>query len=180
MTDRSKKRIIFISGGARSGKSSYAQDLAAEITGKVLFVATAEALDDEMKDRIANHRRQRPAGWQTLECPSGIAAKLEDIHGRELVLIDCITLLVSNITGKSRSFKTADKKVMAEVKSITGAMDRASNHFIIVTNEVGLGIVPENAMAREYRDLLGKVNQELSRHATEVYFMISGIPLRIK
>ncbi len=180
MTAKPGKRIIFITGGARSGKSSFAQDLASRITGKVLFVATAEALDDEMKNRIANHRKSRPGSWQTLECPAGIASKLGNIQGHELVLVDCITLLVSNVMGKARSFKSAEKKVMSEISALVYTMKQKEAHFVLVANEVGMGIVPDNAMAREYRDLLGKVNQALAQYATEVYFMVAGIPLRIK
>jgi adenosylcobinamide kinase / adenosylcobinamide-phosphate guanylyltransferase len=180
MKNKAGKRIIFILGGARSGKSTYAQKLASEMSEKVLFIATGEARDEEMKKRIANHRRQRPETWQTLECPSGIASKLKQIKNRDLILIDCITLLVANIMGDARSFGVAEKKAIRELEELAEAMKVSQNSFVIVSNEVGLGIVPDNLMAREYRDLLGKANQMLAACATEVYFMVAGIPLKVK
>jgi adenosylcobinamide kinase / adenosylcobinamide-phosphate guanylyltransferase len=177
---KSKKKIIFITGGARSGKSTYAQQLAADMSEKVLFVATSEARDSEMKKRIANHRRQRPKSWQTLECPLEIAAGIGAVKDRDLILIDCITLLVSNIMGSSRNMAAAEKKAVQELEALIKLMQKSEYDFVIVSNEVGLGIVPENVMARQYRDLLGKANQMLAASATEVYFMAAGIPLKLK
>jgi adenosylcobinamide kinase / adenosylcobinamide-phosphate guanylyltransferase len=180
MKSKSEKKIIFIIGGARSGKSTYAQQLASEMSEKVLFIATGEARDSEMKKRIANHRRQRPKSWQTLECPSEIAAGIGTVKGRDLILIDCITLLVSNLMGSARNLVAAEKKTVQELEALIELIEKSEYDFVIVSNEVGLGIVPENVMARQYRDLLGKANQMLAAAATEVYFMAAGIPLKLK
>ncbi len=183
------KKCVFISGGARSGKSRFAQELADNLGGKVLFVATAEALDADMKARVKNHQNQRPPSWQTLEASTDVAESIEAHTGNyEVVLLDCLTLLVSNIfLGKDRGFSEkeidaneAEDRVLAEVQAMIDLMGKSNAIFIIVSNEVGLGIVPENRSARIYRDLLGKANQLVARHADEVYFMISGIPMKVK
>jgi len=177
---KNSKRIILILGGARSGKSTYAQKLASEISDNVLFVATAEPLDEEMKKRISAHRRQRPRTWTTIETPYHIAEKIEGLKNSDLILIDCITLLVSNILGKEIKPEKAEKTVLKELDSLISTVTKLNCHCIMVSNEVGMGIVPENHLARIYRDLLGKVNQIIAANATEVYFMTVGIPLKIK
>jgi len=181
--------FIFITGGARSGKSSYAQNLADNMSDKVHFVATAEALDTDMKARIEKHRQDRPGSWRTLEASTDIADRIaENIGDSEVVLIDCLTLMVSNILlGDERGFagddideNEAERRVTAEIRSLISLAKNSAATFIIVSNEVGLGVVPENRFARVYRDLLGKANQFVARNADEVYFMISGIPMKIK
>jgi len=183
------KKCVFISGGARSGKSRFAQEMAAGTGKKVLFVATAEALDADMQARITNHQNQRPQSWQTLEAATDVAGFIEGcICDYEIVLLDCLTLLVANIlSGSDREFSEkefdaneAESRVLAEVQAIIDLMGKSGALFIIVSNEVGLGIVPENRPARIYRDLLGKANQLVASHANEVYFMISGIPMKVK
>ncbi|MFC2019769.1 bifunctional adenosylcobinamide kinase/adenosylcobinamide-phosphate guanylyltransferase [Chloroflexota bacterium] len=177
-------KIILVTGGARSGKSYFAQQLALESEGPVLFVATAEAGDDEMRRRIEEHRRQRPPTWQTLEVPTQVAGRIsEATAGARTVVVDCITLLVCNILLKHGEDKIASRvedAVMAEMGELARYMGRTKAGFIIVTNEVGLGLVPANDMGRLYRDLLGKANQVLAQCADEVYLMVSGIPLLIK
>ena len=182
-------KCIFISGGARSGKSSFAQDLADNLSDKVHFVATAEALDTDMKTRIEKHLQDRPSSWRTLEASIRVADRIaENIGDSEVVIIDCLTLLVSNILlGNNRGFAgdeidadEAENRVMAEIWSIIALAKNSRAIFIIVSNEVGLGIVPENRFARIYRDLLGKANQLVAQHADEVYLMISGIPMKVK
>ncbi|MBT9149173.1 MAG: Bifunctional adenosylcobalamin biosynthesis protein CobU [Dehalococcoidia bacterium] len=184
------RRCILILGGARSGKSRFAENLAGTISGKVLFIATAEALDEEMKTRIAEHQRQRPSSWQTLEAPTdvtkGIAARIGDA---EIVLIDCLTLLVSNLMlGEERGLsesggldtKDAENRVVAEIETLAEFIQKTSATFIIVSNEVGLGLVSENRLGRVYCDLLGRANQLIARYANEVYFMVAGIPMKVK
>ena len=178
-------KIILVTGGARSGKSSFAQQLAQGAKGPVLFVATAEAGDDDMRRRIEEHRRQRPATWRTLEVPTQVASQIpEAAAGAETVIVDCITLLVSNILLKhgdgSDTARRAEDAVMAEMGALARYMDRTKASFIIVTNEVGLGLVPANETGRLYRDLLGRANQKLAQCADEVYLMVCGIPLPIK
>jgi adenosylcobinamide kinase/adenosylcobinamide-phosphate guanylyltransferase len=177
----SDNRIIFITGGARSGKSTYAQQMAMEMGHDVLFIATAEPLDDEMRERIQNHRLSRPEHWQTLELPRNLAQELKNIPViPPIALIDCITLLVSNLIQQDKPVNKLEKIAIAEISELIEFISATGSVFIIVSNEVGLGVVPDNKMARDYRDILGKVNQLIARSADEVYFMISGIPQRIK
>ncbi len=182
------KKIILLLGGARSGKSYYAQELARKMAKKVLFVATAEAGDEDMRHRIQDHQRNRPATWRTLEVTRDIGEAIEDaIEDEPLVIIDCITLLVGNIFGRhdekdfdSIEDSVLEKEVLCEVDRLIQCLQKTPASFIIVSNEVGLGIVPDNRMARLYRDFLGRANQKLSGSADEVYFMMAGIPLRVK
>jgi adenosylcobinamide kinase/adenosylcobinamide-phosphate guanylyltransferase len=175
------KLITLLLGGARSGKSYYAQQLAAELGGKVLFVATGEALDEEMQARIAEHQKDRPQKWRTLEIPTGIGKGIEkQIGDAEVVLIDCLTLLISNLLRGEPDYPEAEKRVTAEINELIAAMDRLDASFIIVSNEVGMGLVPDNKLGRIYRDLLGKTNQLLAGHATEVYLMVACLPVQVK
>jgi len=181
------KKVVLLLGGARSGKSSYAQQLA-QPAEKVLFVATADAGDEDMLRRIEKHRQARPAHWRTLEAATGIGERIQDqIRDEELVIIDCITLLVSNLfcrydLDRFEMLEDAvlEKEVTAEIEGLLECLHNVEASFIIVSNEAGLGIVPDNRMARLYRDILGRANQMLARHADEVYLMVAGIPLRVK
>jgi adenosylcobinamide kinase/adenosylcobinamide-phosphate guanylyltransferase len=178
-------RLILVLGGARSGKSDYAQALAQTIGGNhVLFVATAEARDEEMDQRIAAHRQSRPAAWQTLEAPLNVGAA---IHQRDsdaaVVLVDCLTLLVSNTLltlAEAPNPVRAERAVQEEVKALLQACTTGTATFIMVSNEVGLGLVPDNALGRLYRDLLGKANQTLAAHADSVYLMVAGLAVDLK
>ncbi len=175
------KEVTLILGGARSGKSHYAQQLAAELGGKVLFVATGEGLDEEMKARIKEHKKARPQNWRTLEIPTGIGKGIEkQIGDAEVVVIDCITLLVSNLLRCEPDYPEAEKIVKVEINELIAAMDRLDASFVIVSNEVGMGLVPDNKLGRIYRDLLGKANQLLANHATEVYLMVACLPVQVK
>ncbi len=154
----------------------------------VLFVATAEAGDEEMKHRIEEHQRERPADWSTLEVTTHIGDHIGQKIGRaQVVVVDCITLLVNNIFGQysDQSSKQIDthlieEKLVAEMNELAECIDQVNASFIIVTNEVGLGLVPTNRVGRLYRDLLGKANQMLAEHAEEVYLMVAGLPVQIK
>jgi len=168
-------------GGARSGKSRYAQQLAGELGSKILFVATSEALDEEMQARIAEHKKNRPGNWHTLEITTGIGKKLaRQIGDADVVIIDCITLLISNLLRGKPDYPEAEKLVEAEIKELIDAMDSLDASFVIVSNEVGMGLVPDNKLGRIYRDLLGKANQLLASHATEVYLMVACLPVQVK
>jgi adenosylcobinamide kinase / adenosylcobinamide-phosphate guanylyltransferase len=178
-------KLILITGGVRSGKSRYAQELASKLDNKVLFVATAEALDEEMRSRITKHRKARPLEWQTLEVTDDIGYQIRNnFSTANVVIIDCITLLLNNIFSKEsqNDFMPTLIETMtnSEISRLINQIQELSATFIIVTNEVGSGIVPDNDMARLYRDLLGKANQTLAEQAEEVYLMISGIPVKIK
>ena len=175
------KQISLLLGGARSGKSYYAQQLAMELGDKVLFVATGEALDEEMQARIAAHKRDRPQSWRTLEMPTGIGKGIEQAIGdASVVLIDCLTLLISNLLRGEPDYAEAEKRVLSEINELIAAMDRLDASFIIVSNEVGMGLVPDSKLGRIYRDLLGKANQMLASHATEVYLMVACLPVQVK
>ncbi len=180
--------ITLITGGARSGKSRFAQERAAASGKRVLFVATAEAGDDEMRARIDAHRARRPADWRTLEAPSHVgSAVAADIGDVELVIIDCVTLLLSNVVGAWLSadglhvdFPHAEESVTREIDELLDCLKATRADFLIVTNEVGLGIVPDNELGRAYRDLLGAANQRLAATADQVYLLVSGLPVRLK
>jgi adenosylcobinamide kinase/adenosylcobinamide-phosphate guanylyltransferase len=177
-----KRKIILLLGGARSGKSTFAQKLAGQLGKKVIFVATGEPLDEEMKTRIDEHKKNRPESWRTLEAPLqvGRALKAAKAHDAQVVIIDCITLLISNLLENEISAGEAEIRVAAEMNELISVITTMPAHCIIVSNEVGLGLVPDNFIGRIYRDLLGKTNQTLAHHASEVYFLTAGIPLKIK
>ena len=175
------KKITLILGGARSGKSTYAQQLAATMGGKVLFCATAEPLDDEMQSRIEQHRRSRPVDWDTVEASRDIGTALHKmVAGYDTVIIDCITLLVANCIGENTNVDTAEQLVHSEITNLINLMQRKHSSYMLVSNELGNGLVPENGLGRVYRDVLGKANQMLAAHADEVYLMVAGLPLKLK
>ncbi len=175
------KKCIFVLGSARSGKSRFAQELAGRLSHKVLFIATGEPLDEEMKARIDEHKKARPKSWRTLETPTNIGKQLEvEIGDAKVVIIDCLTLLICNRLGDELDSLNAEKQALAEINELIACMDKLNTIFIIISNEVGMGLVPETKLGRIYRDILGKVNQLIAQHANEVYFIVAGIPMKIK
>ena len=181
-----ESKITLILGGARSGKSSYAQRLAEESGRSVTFLATAQALDDEMSARIQKHRAERPPSWVTLEIPGEIAPHVSQVES-EVVILDCVTLLISNLLMQfvkndlveEAPFMTAVQKEIDELIITLRVRDR-KQAWLIVSNEVGLGLVPPYQMGRVYRDAIGWANQRLAREADRVIFMVAGIPTTIK
>lgn len=177
-------RFILILGGARSGKSSHAQSLA-EATGKsVTFLATAQALDEEMSTRIQKHRDERPANWETLEVPCDLATNTSQIKS-EVVILDCVTLLVSNLLMQFVKDDLVDeppfiRAVRTEIEALIATIHERDQEWFIISNEVGLGLVPPYQMGRVYRDALGWANQRLAREADKAIFMVAGIPTTIK
>lgn len=172
-----KKKIIFITGGARSGKSGYAVGLAKKNYRKVVFIATAEPGDGEMIERIRKHRVSRPAHWKVIEEGRDIGASLRCIRRRfDVVLIDCLGIWISNLMGENLKDREIEKKIKDFVRTVL----KTSSDIIIVSNEVGSGIVPDNPLARRFRDLLGLANQEIAMVSDEVFLMISRIPVKIK
>lgn len=169
-------QLTLIIGGARSGKSTYAQRLAEATDGPVLFVATAEAGDGEMASKIARHRAERPAAWHTLEVPRAVAAALAQEPPAPLVLLDCVTLWVSNMLLAEQGWQ----KAQAELEALLTWHQASQSHLIVVTNEVGLGIVPADALTRTYREWLGHFNQRLAQRAGRVFWMVAGIAVDIK
>ena len=179
-------RLVLILGGARSGKSSYAQRLAAERSGRVIYIATAKALDAEMEARIAIHRSERPGHWQTVELPAHIGHDIQEfLHLAELVLLDCLTMLVTNLILEASpdeeepDEQAATQAVETEIESLSSAIKEGAADWIIVSNEVGLGLVPPYPLGRLFRDLLGRANKRLAQEADEVYWMVAGIPIPI-
>jgi adenosylcobinamide kinase/adenosylcobinamide-phosphate guanylyltransferase len=175
--------LILILGGARSGKSSYAERLATEMGGRVIYIATAEAKDEEMKARIQTHRLNRPDSWYTLEAPHNVAAALSGIdYHPDALLLDCLTLLVSNIllSLESKPPAAIEAAVQAEIEALLAAQQSLVVPLIVVSNEVGLGLVPPYPLGRVYRDLLGRANQQLAALAQQVVFMVAGIPMIVK
>lgn len=170
-------KIIFIVGGARSGKSKYAAQLAGSSGGRVAFIATCKADDLEMKERIALHKKSRPAHWKTFEENNDLPVLLKKVAaGFEVIIIDCLTLLVSGFLLKGAEENTIKNKVNQILKIIK----KTKTNAFIVSNEVGLGIVPENKLARDFRDITGRINQVVAGKSDSVFFMVSGIPWRIK
>lgn len=184
MTANSSPGLTFILGGARSGKSSYAQSLAQETGKSVTFIATAEALDDEMATRIRRHRAERPPHWETLEVPLEIASHVQQIR-TEVVILDCMTLLVSNLLMQFAQYDLVDEvpfttALQREVDELIAGIRAGKQVWIIISNEVGLGLVPPYQMGRVYRDGLGWANQQLASAADQVIWMVAGIPTIIR
>lgn len=170
-------KITFILGGARSGKSSQAVKLAVDSGGKAAFIATCEPLDEEMQKRIRLHKKSRPANWKSFDSPKLDTAALKDACARfDVVIIDCLTLLVSNLMLCGLKEAAIKKKIASALKILA----RSKAAGIIVSNEVGLGIVPDTKLGRDFRDVAGRINQMAARKSGEVIFMVSGIPWRIK
>ena len=169
--------FIFIIGGARSGKSRYAQELAKQKGGKTVFFATCVPQDKEMKKRISRHRKMRPRYWKVIEEPKDIKSVLLKLkHGFDVAIIDCLGLLLSNFL--SDGWK--EGRIEKEIKAIAKILSKAKFTAIVVSNEVGSGIVPKNPLARKFRDLLGTSNQIISQYADIVYIMQAGVPVKIK
>lgn len=185
-------RLVLILGGARSGKSDFAEELATEVATelgtRVLFVATAEARDEEMRARIAAHQAARPPCWRTLEAPIGVAQALAGRKAPSVVVLDCLTLLVNNhldrLAGDDPYADGSYGKVMGaldeELVELVNWQRASGAHLIVVSNEVGLGLVPPLPLGRAYRDLLGWTNRRLARLADEVYLMVAGLPVDVK
>lgn len=174
------KQLILVLGGARSGKSAFAERLAKQ-GGRVLYVATAEALDEDMERRIAAHRQQRPGEWDTLEEPLELASTLPSaLEGYDTCLLDCLTLWVSNMLLSMEENPQAESNILAAADNLLEAWEKSQATWILVSNEVGLGIVPPSRLGAVYRDALGRVNQAVAARADKVYFMAAGLALEMK
>ncbi|MFG1402856.1 bifunctional adenosylcobinamide kinase/adenosylcobinamide-phosphate guanylyltransferase [Xanthobacter sediminis] len=165
--------LVLVLGGARSGKSGYGEGLVTAGPGPWAYLATAEALDSEMVERIALHRAQRGAGWQTHDTPLALAPTLDALPPEQPALVDCLTLWLTN-------HLLADHDLEAESAALEAALARRPGLTVCVANEVGLGIVPDNALARRFRDAAGRLNQRLARKAGQVVFMVAGLPMMVK
>ncbi len=174
-------KIILVTGGARSGKSAFALREASGTAGQKAYIATAEALDSEMRARIEGHRRERGPEWDTYEEPMDIAAVLRDIKdGYSAIVLDCLTLWLSNVMSATEAVEDSIREFTDELCRLRKGAGGTGVPLFIVSNEVGMGIVPDNETARRFRDLAGILNQEVAGIADAVYLVTSGIPLRIK
>lgn len=172
-----EKRLIFITGGCRSGKSRYALDYANRHFSKKLYLATCEALDEEMAERIENHKKARGPEWQTLEEPIHVIKGIKQYENEtEVILLDCVTLWLSNLLMRGQG----DPDIIKEADHLIQAMKQSPASFIVVTNEVGMGIVPVDPISRRFRDLSGMINQKIAEGAGAVIYTVSGIPLFLK
>ncbi len=177
--------MILITGGARSGKSSYGESLLKECNN-VLYIATSIPFDDEMKDRVAKHKSQRPSSWDTLECYEKFKESLLNLNSYDGVILDCITIMVSNIMldickeNTKEEFKLAEEKVMEEVKNLLEVLKNFNGKCVLVTNEVGFGVVPESKLGRYFRDIAGRANQYIAKNCSEVYLVVASMPVKIK
>jgi len=177
-------KLLFITGGARSGKSHFAEEIAAKTGKEVVYIATAQAGDEEMKRRIKKHQERRPGNWKTFEEPNNVKKLVKEIGFEDIViLIDCLTLLVSNhllcnenIIGED----VLERKVLQEIDRLAIIAVQSRAEVIIVSNEVGMGLVPDKKIGRFYRDILGKANNLIAQKADKVFFMLSGIPIKVK
>lgn len=174
MTVSASRHVTLVLGGARSGKSGFSERIAAETGLERHYIATGRAFDDEMRQRIDRHRADRGDGWTTHEVPLDLAECLKDIvrPGR-VVLVDCLTLWVTNLMLDERD-------VDAQAEALVECFEALSGHLILVSNEVGLGIVPDNRMAREFRDHAGRLHQKIAARADEVFFVAAGLSLKMK
>jgi len=169
-------KITLILGGARSGKSSYALSLAKRYK-KVAFIATCQGLDKEMRQRIKLHKETRPKHWETFEEPRELTKLLVKMDNSfDCIVIDCLTLLVSNLILSANS----QKQIIEKVQESLLILNKKKARIILVSNEVGLGLVPANKLGRKFRDIAGKVNQIVASSANEVLFIVAGLPLNIK
>lgn len=181
--------ITLVTGGARSGKSRFAESLGAAYTKKV-YVATGIAYDKEMEDRIKKHQLQRGQSWETIEGYNDLDKRLQPMLGAEFILIDCITIMVTNIMLSNRDIdwdnismeevNEIENSVLEEINKLIEFGEEFSGKMVIVTNELGMGLVPEYPLGRYFRDIAGRVNQKLAQKSSEVYFLVSGIEIKIK
>ena len=165
--------VTLVLGGARSGKSRYAESLVAGAPPPWIYIATAEAFDDEISQRIAEHKARRDRRWQTVEAPRNIVDALVDVPPGASILVDCVTLWLSNLL-------LAEVDIEQEMKRLDAALAQSRRATVLVANEVGCGIVPDNALARRFLDLQGRLNQQLAVRADRVVLMVAGLPLFVK
>jgi adenosylcobinamide kinase/adenosylcobinamide-phosphate guanylyltransferase len=165
--------LTLVLGGARSGKSRHAETLVTAMPPPWIYVATAEPLDEEMAARIAEHRARRDDRWRTVEAPRDLADALAAAPAGAAILVDCLTLWLSNLM-------LAQVDIESEIERFEGALSKVDGSVVLVANEVGFGIVPDNALARRFRDAAGNLNQRLAARADRVALLVAGIPLQVK
>jgi len=183
-------KLILITGGARSGKSSFAESMACKLSDKVLYLATAVPFDDEMKARIEKHKQSRPSFWDTHEGYQNLSDAVENAKNYEVLLLDCVTVMLTNLLWEYPGIdfekpdmdilNKAEEYVRHEFDKLLDAAQKFEGTLIMVTNELGSGLVPEAPIARSFRDIAGRVNQQIAARCCEVYLTVCGIPMKIK
>jgi adenosylcobinamide kinase/adenosylcobinamide-phosphate guanylyltransferase len=167
-------QVALVLGGAASGKSAHAEAMAVQASPRAVYIATAEALDDEMRRKIEAHRTRRGGGWETVEAPLDLAEAIARHDGPGAsILVDCLTLWLSNLLGAGRD-------AAAETDALVAVLDGIEGRIVLVSNEIGLGLVPENALARSFRNLQGMLNQRVAAASDTVVFVAAGLPLALK
>jgi len=171
------RKVLFIIGGCRSGKSSHALFLANQIPGHKIFIATCMPHDKEMEERVLLHKKQRSRAWTTLEVPVRLPEEISKNSQKEnVILVDCLTLWISNLMLENNDHETID----GHIRNLVRSLENAQCPVILVSNEVGTGIVPENRLARRFRDIAGFTNQSIAAYADNVIWMVAGIPVGVK
>lgn len=183
-------KVILVTGGARSGKSNFAEKLCKEQNNNTAYIATSIPFDDEMKDRVRKHKESRPKNWKTYEIYKDIYTIIDDISKEhKTVILDCVTLLVNNLiftyeididNSTQNEIDELEKYIKEQVEKLIIEIQKTDLYFVIVTNELGLGGVSINKLTRVYTDIVGRVNQQIASQSDDVYFVISGIPMKIK
>lgn len=176
-------RIVLVTGGSRSGKSEFARNLAEAVPGRRVFVATCPVVDEEMRDRIEKHKKDRSKShWETIEEPLEVSRVLLESAGFSVFLVDCLTLWINNLMYRAQKEGAtfSEEEAVEKCAELLAGCSKRDSTVIFVTNEVGSGIVPENATARLYRDIVGRCNQIIAQAAAEVYLVVCGLPITLK
>lgn len=183
-------KIILVTGGAKSGKSSFAEQLCIDRNNDTAYIATSIPFDDEMKDRVKKHKESRPQSWKTYEIYKDIYSIIKDVNQKHnTVILDCVTLLVNNLmftygididNCNTNQINELEFYIKDQMNKLLNEVKNTNLYFVIVTNELGMGVVPDNKLSRVYADIVGRINQQISKESDEVYFVVSGIPMKIK
>lgn len=180
-------KLIFVTGGIRSGKSVFAEKITSEMGGRIAYIATAMAFDEEMDHRITIHRQRRPDTWTTFEEPHDVAKIIAEQGSRyDVLMLDCVTIMVSNLMyaeekSTGQEFKKESQiAVIEKVRSVAEAAKRAAAHVVIVSNEVGMTLVSDNFLGRQYQELVGKANQIIAELSDDAYLVVAGYPINLK
>lgn len=176
-------RIVFVTGGRRSGKSAYAQELAESYNQPMLYIATCPVIDEEMKTRIENHKKERAgAGWDTKEEALDLAGAIRDAGGYKTILVECLTLWINNIMfeAEKKGRKITESKMSELALEVLSECEKSDSTLIFVSNEVGLGVIPDNRLARDFSDIAGRVNQIIARQADQAVMLTCGLPIILK
>ncbi len=182
--------IVLVTGGARSGKSNFAESLCIKQNNKTAYIATSIPFDDEMKNRVKKHQQSRPSDWKTYEIYKDIFSIIEELNlNHNTVIMDCVTLMVNNLmftygidvdNATSEQLNELEEYIKNQTIKLLEEVKKTDLYFVIVSNEIGMGIVPENKLSRIYGDFVGRANQLIAKYSDEVYFVVSGIPMKVK